>query len=289
MLTYKLMVTAPALLTAILAVQARTSSDPFEMEGDWATSDRILQAYVPLMKECVQFNQREPSGIPMVESRKWAQRWIDGANSSRLLPMKSAQYGDTAEDGVKSQVFRANVHLAAALSYGYLTRRDYERAARDLVLAVQVLQVLKFSDMDCLAYCNIAQRRQIERLTLLMPKLGTDQRSEIAAQLSSIEKPTLVYYLAQKTRTQLATHLVWQGLDRQSLSRRSGAKVANLDAILQPSGDPVVVARALESSRSVNLANEEQTVLVAITFAYASQADLHHSLRKLDMSSKRIT
>ncbi len=284
MLTYKLMVAAPAMLTAIIAVQARTSADPFEMEGEWGQSERNLQAYVPLMKEAQKFNQLSLSQLSRVDVRYWARRWISGATAGQLKPLQPAQFGDSVQEGVKGQVFRASMHVVGGLNFGFQGRRDYSGMASDLLLATQVLQVLKFSDIDSLAYCTANQKHYIDRLCRLMPKLLAAQRAEIRTTLANIQDTRPAYFLAQRSRRQLTTHVARQSMEKSPLadtSRTPSARVANLDSVLQPTVDPVVVARALESTRRRPDGTDEQQLVAGIAYSYATMAELQKSLKSL--------
>jgi hypothetical protein len=199
-LAYKVMVLTPAIFLASLAVQSRTYSDPFEPIGQSKVDQAAVSAYIDVMKATKPVIALGPNKQDPKRLRQIAQQWIDGSRKGVLRPLYPVAISDRATDGIKGQVFLAATQVSDRLlqvAHLEIASGNVDDATKDIVQAMEVAQVLKFSSFEAVHMCARTQRKALENLDDLMPKLTAKQAAWAKDELNAIR-------LDQKPLTQLA-------------------------------------------------------------------------------------
>lgn len=190
-LLYTAMVLAPAGLLAGIGIHSRTFHDPFEFPR--TSEDQVrVNAYLDVVRETdkrttVSQRENEP-GI-----RTIAKRWIRETEEGKLKPLVPVAYDDVVLGGVKNQIVSSMRGLVHAL----ITKADQRtqegkprEAARDLILAVQTAQTLKYSSFMTVYRCSVLQHTALNRLEPIFETLPVEDRTEIRLRLAALPTDT---------------------------------------------------------------------------------------------------
>jgi hypothetical protein len=180
-LIYRFMVLAPALFLAGIGVNARSISTEFDTVRNDSRSDAQIFAYVPYMREC-QAPLRHDSESDLRLAMRTAKDWIAGAQEGKLKPLLPSAYEDTSSEGVKSQVFDAKSTLEGRIISGIQDKVEagkFEEATRCTVTALELGEILKYSDFISLYNCASEQRRALLAIQPCVDRLSPDQRERI--------------------------------------------------------------------------------------------------------------
>ena len=187
----EVLVVSPLVFILCITVQARTRVDSFVPYEYSRTLEQRICAYVePVrMVECLL-----QKGVMKADSRQLrglAPAWRDLTAEGVLRPLPPEAPDDSTKDGIKAQIQRAAEVLATSLQY--LSRKEAERgsyymAASDTVLAMEAVQGVKYSDLHSVGMLSVRQSASLVLLKDVASKLTPEQKSNIAARLSKLER-----------------------------------------------------------------------------------------------------
>jgi hypothetical protein len=188
-LLYMAMALAPVILAGSIGVHARTFEDPFEWT-DTASDQVRINAYLPLVKT-TDANLTSRSSATEAETLRLADSWIAGANEGQLKPLVPIAADELAPNGVKNDIFQSQFLVCRRLtefSDLHSSNGEDASAALDLTKAVQVANVLKYSNFMHLYRCSLLQFKCVERIESIYPNLDANSQSNVRAQLAKIRK-----------------------------------------------------------------------------------------------------
>lgn len=188
-LIYKLMVMGPFILMTAIAVNSRTYNDGWiTLEAGPALHERIA-AFVRPCQAALSLQTKGSITASEKQVREVAALWIDGAESGKLRPIVPAFFGDSMEDGVKSQILGASHSIARRLRALGIAETDhgkYAQAAEDYLGCIRIAQILKASDFVSLSLSSCVQLEALRDLRAIVGHLTPEQAMQIASQLEQI-------------------------------------------------------------------------------------------------------
>lgn len=205
-LVYQGLVLGPVVLLGYLGLGARAYSDPFEFHAFSAADEAVMLAYLKPMRQYERltwsFNTHEKrQGV-----RSIAGFWVAEFRTGRLKPLPYGEESPSIDSGARDQVLLARARLLASL--GRVAEMDenagrYGAAADDLVLALEVAQIGKQTDLETL--CSSARRQStlVARLDCVTRKLSPEHRKNVALSLVRIAREdhrTIEYLVARRGR-----------------------------------------------------------------------------------------
>ncbi|MEZ0324966.1 MAG: hypothetical protein ACAH95_03605 [Fimbriimonas sp.] len=179
---------APSLLMLGIAAQ----SNPSYVDYDSLISNREIDAritnYVGVVRETEQMMESGASNPDKL--RKVASHWASEAKAGRLLPLPPQGAEDTFMVGVKSQIMSNSRNLATRLcnhAHAEAEKKQYDRAAQDFVLAMQVLQPIRYSDATTMAIVSGRQRQIVKQLMRFWHRVSPNVRMSVKPFIASLE------------------------------------------------------------------------------------------------------
>lgn len=188
MLAYRLMVLSPILYIGTLAIRARTHVNVFEFTACTQKQHHAISAYQPFVMAAAPYQSQYPRSLNRPALRQVARSWISASASGDLQPLLPVHVHDFVRDGVKQEVYRAAdvmvMHLMTVAKYE-VREGNADQAADDLVLAMRLAEVLKYSDPYAVAHSGMQQRSALgffqDCLPLLSPEAVDRSRKQLIA------------------------------------------------------------------------------------------------------------
>lgn len=195
-LVNELLVAGPFLMLAIISIRTRTNFDPWEAPRNTAEVEARVDAYVEPVRAITLLGQ-DPAPEAV---RSVAKRWLEAADSKRLLELPPCSYLETVRDGVKGQIVTEHNRLCMMV-YGIAEAEkkagDSDRAASDALLAYRLAEVVKYSDFSTVYECSRNQIRFLEFLANVAPaapRSGNEVRRVLKSSDVQLEKLNRVLY-----------------------------------------------------------------------------------------------
>ncbi len=278
MLGYRLLVIGPLLFVGSIAIRARIGIQQWDFPACTHKQEDDISAYRRVACDALQFRDIRFGKVDRTKLRTVAQSWVEGRRLGILKPLTPAFLGDSIREGVKQQIRQAAGVLVCHLQdIGKLELQSGRprRACEDILLAMQVSEVLKYSDPYAVALAGIEQRTSIKILDSVAPKLAPFDRGELAVRLEQLRK--------EQGSLDSMVRLMRQ-LYRQSKERRGEAvsEIQEVDQFLAVSqGSPDKGFDVFRDVPHTKLASAEDNVplISTIRMATASQSAF---LRRLD-------
>lgn len=183
-LVYELMVAAPFLFLAIIAVRSRLNVDPYLPVDNTPELEARISAYVQPVRNVMALGSKGPTELNPDSVRRIASEWIAAHRRGELKPLVPGYFGESVRDGIKGQVFAAKDRLTLgllALAQQEATTGRPEQACRDYVSAYRLCQIAKFSDFMSVVDASRRQCRILDALGPLLEGAESTVRTEIAS------------------------------------------------------------------------------------------------------------
>lgn len=183
---FKLLFMAPMALMAGLGTHSRLKSDNFEQVGFSYTQQKRITAYrepVIAAQDVLRKKERDPKALIQT-----ADLWLEAYQQGRLYPLVPATTDDGDQESVRGEVIIAAANLSGAMTFGgkLEAQKGHTRLAKDLALeAIQLGEILKYSDLSSLNVFRVQQARSLALLnTLSIEDRAT--RAQVALSLSTL-------------------------------------------------------------------------------------------------------
>lgn len=224
MLAYRLMVLSPILYIGSLAMRARTHVNVFEFTACTQKQHHAITAYQPFVVEAAPFQSRYPRDLNRPALRQVAKSWISASKSGELQPLLPVHVHDFVREGIKQEVYRSAdvlvMHLMTIAKYE-VKEGQADQAAEDLVLAMHLAEVLKYSDPYAVAHSGMQQRSALGHLQDYLPFMSQPAIERCREQL-----------IAVRVQQQPLDHLVrWMRQLYNAERIRQGHKVSPIEEV----------------------------------------------------------
>jgi hypothetical protein len=268
---YYLMVMGPFALMAYIGILARFSTDGYTFVEYGPDLNQRLLDYAPIVQETREKLPRR-IGSHTPEARTLAQKWIELAEQGVLKPLPPVYAEDSVREGLKWQAMEAKTLVLSrlhALASSEAKAGNPDQAVADLVLALQLAEVLKYSDFIAVGLCTIDQRRSLGALRDLEienPEVRIRVREQLVA-LRQNQQP--LDRLAALTRRNEADKRMREGREPIPIeqSRRMVAVRYMLSREAPSHAVMSVLANSMTESRS-----EDLQFFSEVRLGYGSQA-----------------
>lgn len=193
-MAYKFMVICPLLYVGAISARARLHVEPHTFVACTLKQQRAMAAYREPFIAAASFRGTRYRDVNRIRLREVADSWIQGAAEGRLQSLTPVHLDDFVRDGVKQQIYRANDLLVQLLvNIAQEEQAQPVQAAQDLVRAVKVAEVLKYSDPYAIAQSCIHQRTALQRLRAVSPKLHVNEKLWVRNELRELrsKQPSL--------------------------------------------------------------------------------------------------
>ncbi|MBX3117635.1 MAG: hypothetical protein KF784_01105 [Fimbriimonadaceae bacterium] len=187
---YQFMIASPVIMLAAVGVQTRTYHDDFEFARYSPHLEKKIRAYSGVMRAVELANDAEGTDSHPRLVRAAAAQWVQDSRSGELQPLEPEFLTDAINDGVKSQIYSACMGLCADLMVNAreLSRQgEYDAAANDLVLATEVVQTLKYSDLTSVGAISTRQRGIFRMIGEYAPHLSAEVQKSLTERLARLE------------------------------------------------------------------------------------------------------
>ncbi len=185
------MIASPVIILGSIGYQARTYQDDFDFQRYSARLEKKIWAYTDVIGKVElangAYDRPEHPGLV----RTAASSWIDQARKGKLTTLEPEYLEDSINEGVKAQIFSACMQLSSDLidlSKDSQAAGNSDQAAKDLMMAVELLQGLKYSDLTSASTMSARQRGLFRLIRECMPAMSPNAKNEVAARLTRIEK-----------------------------------------------------------------------------------------------------
>jgi hypothetical protein len=187
-MAYRFLVICPLLYVGAIAARARLHVDGHSFVACTQKQNRAIAAYREPFIAAEAMKGVRFKDINRDRLREVAEMWILGAAEGHLQPLTPVHLDDFVRDGVKQQIYRANDLLVQLLINTARTETDKPAlAARDLIRAIMVADVLKYSDPYAIAQSGIHQRTALQELRKITPNLKPAEKLWIRDQLRIVQ------------------------------------------------------------------------------------------------------
>jgi hypothetical protein len=167
-----------------VAVQSKTDYVDYEELTSSAEVESRITAYIDVVRATEPIMER--SGVTIEELRELAHMWIQGEESGALRELPPSSPEDTMYMGIRSQILRPAKDLAHKLTARGQTAAEEGRtgeALEDMLLSLRVVHPLRYSDASSLATVGLQQRKTLQLIEELLPKLDDEQRERLREEL----------------------------------------------------------------------------------------------------------
>jgi hypothetical protein len=183
-LVYWLLVLSPGLVLAAIGMEARLTRQTL-LPSDFAEPyGRRISAY----RRIVQASNRclEDPDATADQREQLAIMWIEGWSSGVFRPLYNFLSTDSMRDGRRGDVFEAQHGLVAALDRDARASAPGD-AARKWTISLLLSEIVKYSDLEATASCADMQRRAVEHLEALTPRLQPEECAQLLQYLEQIQ------------------------------------------------------------------------------------------------------
>lgn len=185
-MAYKFLVICPLLYVGGISARARLHVDPYTFVSCTHKQHEAIAAYREPFIAAASFKGIPAKDVNQERLRQVADQWIQGADEGKLQALTPVHLDDFIRDGVKQQIYRANDLLVQLLISNAKRDMAPSDAAKDLIRAIQVADVLKFSDPYAVAQSGIHQRTALQELSRLSTDLTPGERLWVRDQLRTV-------------------------------------------------------------------------------------------------------
>jgi hypothetical protein len=169
-----------------------------------ADADARISAYVDVVRAT---EAAEQSGANPTTYRSIAHDWASEAKEGKLKPLLPQGAEDTMNSGVKAQILASAKLICKKLrtaSDAEAKQMRYASAAKDLVLAMQVLQPIRYSDIVTVAVVGSQQRQLMRKLQSLWPNLPKGERTKLQSEIAYVKDQPEMLDLTMKVERRVA-------------------------------------------------------------------------------------
>lgn len=217
-LVQELLIVSPFLLLLSIAVGTRTHVDAFEPVAYPAWMQSRIRAYIDPVSRVEAIVERGQPHVQPEATRETALLWLKGFDEGKLKELPSMHSDDSMREGVKNQIIQAADALCKGLGQmgrNALRSGDAKRASADVLLAIELAQKLKYSDLYSVGMMSQRQRNLMEILANAAPGLDVKSREAARSRL-----------IAVKDSNQSLVPIVVRARQHWAASQVSGGKVA---------------------------------------------------------------
>lgn len=190
-LAYRLMVLSPILYIGSLAVRARMHLDVFDFMACTTKQHEAITDYRPFVIQAAPFRSQSPKHLSRPYLRRVAMNWVEASHRGELRPLLPVHIHDFVREGVKQEIYRSAdvmvMHLMAVARYE-AQEGNAGQSAQDLVLAIRLSEVMKYSDPYAVAHSGLQQRSALTHLSEIQPKMSSKSVIESRAALVAIRE-----------------------------------------------------------------------------------------------------
>ncbi len=144
-----------------------------------------------------------------------ADLWIKGANEKRLVPLVPVFALDSTEIGAKREILFTNQQIADNLLYAGLDAEKFNNkveAAKAYMLAFQLTNTLKYSDINANIACTLRQERALSGLERSFDGMTDGQRRDYGRLLKeSIQSYDRVQLMINREFKLWEQHVMYRG------------------------------------------------------------------------------
>jgi len=267
---------SPLVLLAALTVGTRTYVDEFEPVAYDAQLQASIAAYVGPIRSVARILSETQGAERVAAARIVAAEWIERSRRRELRPLPPSDPEDSMREGVKAEILKSSEALASIL---FEAARDaaasgnFSLAAHDALHALEVSQVVKYSDLYSVGLVSLRQRQVLEFLYRLAEHLDATTAKVVLARLHSFantERPLLTLVLRSKRNSARAdsARSSANGNGEESVDSNQGLNLASLN------GDSGTIQKTFEA---LSLSAEDgklPSYLPEVRFAWSSQSQL---------------
>lgn len=177
---YRILLVGPLLYVGAIAVRARARIDPYVFGSCTQKQQAAIAAYQGPYLDALPFLSTPKERVDRRELRAVAMGWIERSNEGTLQPLTPVHLDDFIRDGVKQGISRTCGRMAQLLTEvaaDETEKGDAGSAISDLVLAVRLAEVLKYSDPYAITQAGVLQRKALAAISDIVPK--TDQAGKL--------------------------------------------------------------------------------------------------------------
>ncbi len=193
---YKAMIAMPAILLIGLGIKTHVEYDSFEFAAATPKLNSQILAYKDVVAATQKMSDPFARDLDPRFVRSLARLWVTGQKSGRLVALEPVSYDDNCRDGLKGEIMQANQRLSTSLNYisGLeLEKKQYAASALDAMLAMKVVDTLKYSDYPTLVTGSLTQRRSLRLISATLPNLNGPDRDCVVSFLR-VNKPKMQSY-----------------------------------------------------------------------------------------------
>jgi hypothetical protein len=258
-LVYQGLVLGPVVLLGYLGLGARAYQDPFEFRSFTATDEAVMMAYVVPMRAIAGLTGLSDDQAGRAAVRHIARVWVSEFRRGKLKPLPSDDPSMGPDFGAKDEVLLARWRILAELGrVSQVDERDglNRDAADDLVLALEVAQIAKQTDLGTLRESANRQSALVRRLESIANRLSPGERRGVALRLVAIareDRKTIEYLVARQGRIPFAAADVSPRTAVPGMLR--DAKNRTMSQRSRPGSKPSTTGYLTSSSASLLLAS----------------------------------
>ncbi len=190
-LAYRLMVLSPIFYIGTLVVRAHIQVNSFDFTACTTKQHEAITAYRPYVIDAVSFRNKQTKHVSREQLRSVAARWVEGGRTGELQPLLPVHIHDFVREGVKQEVYRSGdsmvTHLLVIARYES-EAGNLARAARDVLLAARLSEVLKYSDPYSVAHSGMQQRAALAAFGKIAPSLSPEDLNKSLSELKQLRE-----------------------------------------------------------------------------------------------------
>jgi hypothetical protein len=131
-----------------------------------------------------------------VAVRASVNQWLQDSRSGRIRPVAGVAHEDDSSIPVRREIISANFAVSTAASLLALKEADagrYWTATQDALDAVEVLRIVKFTDLALVPRGSVIERRAYRVLEATASQLTDDEKAQVRARLDSMGDGTFEF------------------------------------------------------------------------------------------------
>lgn len=245
----KLLVAAPFLVMASIGAKSRSSASTFDFVACSPKEDQQISAYTPVVT-ATETQVTMPMHTDPGLARRLAYRWIEGQKVGLLQPLEPCSFDDSSRDGIKAEIVHADISVAEAMNSNAEREAfagSFDTAAKDAMLAADTLEVTKFFDFASLTTCTMVQRRSLNIIKYVEPKLSPEVRSQVLHEIKAFRaNDDRLGQMAINARQELLKYELRHGVDllsieqtQKEVGQQEFRNVASLEAVIKAMRDGI--------------------------------------------------
>lgn len=183
----RLLVSAPFLGMVVIGLDARNQPNNFEFVSTPPALAKSIEAYVPYIKD-VDKNLRLDQSSSETATCRVAEYWLSGVRAAKIGQISYPDFSDLSSVGVRHEIVTAGDLIAQTLNCratDAIRAHRWESAARDALLAANVVKSTEFFDLYSLGVYSATQRISLARIKHTWPHLSRSTKSLVKHEASS--------------------------------------------------------------------------------------------------------